>query len=157
MGNIDSAYKSWPSCTKMTAELYDKLCASKNYEQKTDQLKEIIGRFKQTDGCRLLDIACGTGSHLVYLANNFEITGLDKSEEQLAAAREKLPSAEFLCGDLLDFRLGRDHDVVTCLFCSIGYAVQLADMRRAIKNLADPTPFSSTNRSLKSAAYTRAE
>ena len=137
MGNTNPTSKSWPSYTKMTAELYDELYAWKNYEQESARLKEIIGRFKRTDSCRLLDVACGTGSHLVYLADSFEITGLDKSEEQLAAAAEKLPSAEFLSGDMLDFRLDRDYDVVTCLFRSIGYAVQLADMRRAVKNMAD--------------------
>ena len=137
MENVDSTSKPQPSYTKTPAELYDELYAWKNYEQESARLIEIIGRFKQTDGCRLLDVACGTGSHLVYLTDNFEITGLDKSEEQLAAAREKLPSAEFSCGDMLDFRLERDYDVVTCLFRSIGYAVQLADMRRAIKNMAN--------------------
>ena len=137
MGNIGPTSNPRLAYTKMTAELYDELYAWKDYERESARLKEIVGRFKRTDGCRLLDVACGTGNHLVHLADSFKITGLDKSEEQLAAARKKLPLAEFLCGDMLGFRLERDYDVVTCLFRSIGYAVQLADMRQAVKNMAD--------------------
>lgn len=121
--------------SKMAAAVYDQLCHFKDYQKEAGRLKENIGRFRPA-GNQLLDVACGTGSHLLHLEDDFRITGLDKSAQQLAAARKKLPPAEFLQADMRDFQLGRSYDVITCLFRSIGYMVRLADMRRAIKNMA---------------------
>lgn len=120
----------------MTAAVYDQLCHFKDYKKEAARLKENVGRWLRSGGNQLLDVACGTGSHLLHLKDDFRITGLDKSAPQLAAAGKKLPSAEFLRGDMRDFQLDRSYDVVTCLFRSIGYMVRLDDMRQAIKNMA---------------------
>ncbi len=38
---------------------------------------------------------------------------------------------------MLDFELGKQFDVVTCLFSSIGYVQTVPNLRRAIQNMSD--------------------
>jgi ubiquinone/menaquinone biosynthesis C-methylase UbiE len=55
---------------------------------------------------RALDAACGTGRHTEYLcARGFGTVGVDVTPEMLEIARQKVPSAQFVAGDLtsLDF------------------------------------------------------
>jgi len=50
---------------------------------------------------RALDAACGTGRHSAHLAERgHDVTGVDGSPEMLAIARDHVPSARFLEGDL---------------------------------------------------------
>ena len=69
----------------------------------------------------LLDVACGTGAHLVHFAREFRVEGIDISDDQLAVARTRLPGVELHQGDMTTFDLGRTFDAVTCMFSSIGY------------------------------------
>ena len=96
----------------MIAEIYDEIYAWKDYAQESVRLKSIIARYQRSGGNRLLDIACGSGNHLVHLADSFKITGLDRSPEQLTAARHKVPSAAFVCADMRDFEIKLRYDVV---------------------------------------------
>ncbi len=52
-------------------------------------------------GQRLLDVGCGTGHHLRGLAaRGFDVTGIDGSQEMLAAAHHTSPTAELHHGDV---------------------------------------------------------
>ena len=135
--NDASQPEQQPAYTDMTADVYDAIYARKDYAQEAAVIKKIIARFKLSAGHQLLDVACGTGNHLVHLADEFTITGLDKAESQLLVARKKLPKLKFLQGDMLTFRLGQTYDIVTCLFSSVAYASKLADMRQAVSNMAN--------------------
>ena len=81
-------------------------------------------------------IITGTGSHLPFLAEHYEVEGLDLSREMLAIAREKCPGVTFHEGDMRDFALPTRFDVVVCLCSSIGYALTVADLDRAIATMA---------------------
>lgn len=63
-----------------------------------------------------LDAACGTGRHTEYLAAlGHRVIAIDASAEMLARARDRVPGAEFHCGDLHELPLPDDHvDVVVC-------------------------------------------
>ncbi|MEO5627769.1 MAG: class I SAM-dependent methyltransferase [Candidatus Saccharimonadales bacterium] len=124
------------SYTKMTADVYDALYAKKNYESEATKIKGLVASHKKTDGKELLDVACGTGLHLPYLVDDFDITGVDLSEQQLAQARKRLPEISFNQGDMRNFDLGHQFDVVTCLFSSIGYVHPYEDMKEAVANMA---------------------
>jgi SAM-dependent methyltransferase len=123
--------------SRMTADVYDAIYSKKNYESEAAVLKSLVQQYKRTDGNELLDVACGTGLHLPYLADDFQITGIDLSEAQLSGARLRLPQVDFKQGDMRNFRLHRKFDVVTCLFSSIGYMQSEVDMNQAISNMAD--------------------
>ncbi len=113
------------------AKVYDAVYRWKDYDVETARLRDIL-----TDkaGGTLLDVACGTGNHLVRLRESFRAEGLEKDPEMAALARAKgLMVAE---GDMETFDLGRRFDVVTCLFSSIGYMETPERLARAIARMA---------------------
>ena len=65
---------------------------------------------------RALDAACGTGRHAAYLYDlGHRVLGVDSSPDMLAVARQRVPGARFLAGDLgrLPARDG-SADLVAC-------------------------------------------
>jgi cyclopropane fatty-acyl-phospholipid synthase-like methyltransferase len=53
------------------------------------------------EGARVLELGCGGGTvETRELAARFELTGVDLSERQLERARERVPGAQFVRGDL---------------------------------------------------------
>ncbi|MCU0667484.1 MAG: class I SAM-dependent methyltransferase [Patescibacteria group bacterium] len=123
------------SYTRMTAEVYDAIYCRKDYKAEAEALKDFVLKYKESNGNELLDVACGTGLHLPYLTDAFAITGVDLSEQQLEAARERLPDLEFTQGDMRNFYLNKQFDVVTCLFSSIGYVHPYEELVKAIGNM----------------------
>lgn len=124
------------SYTKMTADVYDAIYSRKDYETESEKLKGFITRFKQSEGNELLDVACGTGLHLPYLTDDFDITGVDLSQGQVDEAKKRLPQLTFAQGDMRDFDMHHQYDVVTCLFSSIGYVYPQSELEKAIGNMA---------------------
>ncbi|HRP75969.1 MAG TPA: methyltransferase domain-containing protein [Rhodocyclaceae bacterium] len=118
-----------------SAPYYDKIYGSLDYEAGARTLRSLIDA--RLPGARtLLDVACGTGRYLAHLGTRFEAEGLDILPQLLDLARKRCPDARFHHGDMIDFDLGREFDVVTCLFCSIGYAVTLDNAERSIARMA---------------------
>lgn len=115
---------------------YDAIYSGKDYAQEAAQVKRLVAEHKRSDGNALLDVACGTGGHVPYLRDDFTYEGLDLDTEMLALARTRFPDIRFHQGDMVDFALGRQFDVVTCLFSSIA-SVRTADrLRQAIATMA---------------------
>jgi SAM-dependent methyltransferase len=73
----------------------------------------------------VLELACGTGSVLKQLQDDYQVTGVDRSEEMLAIASAKVPQARLVVGDMTEVRLGRDFDVVLCVYDSINHLLKL--------------------------------
>ena len=115
---------------------YDAIYSWKDYAAEAAQIKRLIAEYKRSSGNTLLDVACGTGGHIPYLSSDFAYEGLDLDPEMLAVARERFPDVVFHLGDMVDFDLGRQFDVVTCLFSSIGYTRTVPRLRQAIGTLA---------------------
>lgn len=118
-----------------TAKHYDAVYSEKNYEAEAEHLVSLI-RERVPGAKTLLDVACGTGKHLEYLANVFDCTGVDLDDEMLAVAKERVPAVTLHAGDMCDFVLGTQFDVVTCLFSSIGYTKTVEHMERAVASMA---------------------
>ena len=114
------------------ASYYDKIYSFKDYRAEVEKLLTIIQEHLPSGGKRLLDVACGTGSHLVFLKEHFMVEGLDISPELLEIARQKLPDVTFNQGDMTGFDLERTFDIVTCLFSSIGYVMTLGNVAKAV-------------------------
>lgn len=106
-------------------QFYDKIYSFKDYEQEAQQVLRVAEDHLRAPGKSLLDVACGTGRHIEYLKDRYEVEGLDISEGMLAAARIRNPNVTFHHGDMIGFELGRSFDVITCLFSAIGYAKTL--------------------------------
>jgi ubiquinone/menaquinone biosynthesis C-methylase UbiE len=133
--NMHPDIEEAPSYTLMTADVYDAIYAAKDYKAEAAALKQLIDTYKKSEGNELLDVACGTGLHLPYLIDDFQVTGIDLSAQQIEAARKRLPDNTFIQGDMREFNLRRQFDVVTCLFSSIGYVYPYEDMKKAVKNM----------------------
>src|SRR5262249_46666691 len=121
-GHPESGRPNRPLVTSMftkTAEFYDAIYSWKNYERESKLLIDLIGRHKRSTGNSLLDVACGTGAHIAHLKGLFAIEGLDLDDQMLAIARAKHPEIRFHRADMIDFDLGREFDVVVCLFSAI--------------------------------------
>jgi SAM-dependent methyltransferase len=115
---------------------YDAIYSGKDYADEARRLKGFIAQYKHSPGKALLDVACGTGGHIPYLRDDFAYEGLDLDPEMLALARERFPEIPFHQGDMADFALGRQFDVVTCLFSSIAYTRMAPRLRQAIATMA---------------------
>lgn len=121
-----------------SARIYDLLYVGagiKDYHAETAELRRIIDQ--SCPGARsLLDVACGTGAHLAELRQWYEVEGADLSPAMLAVARERLPRVRLHQADMRTLDLGRSFDAVICLFSSIGYIIEPAEMRSAVARLA---------------------
>ncbi|MEM5869638.1 MAG: class I SAM-dependent methyltransferase [Candidatus Aenigmatarchaeota archaeon] len=63
----------------------------KPYKKILKDMRKIVKFFKKRNVKRILDLGCGTGRHLVYLAKQgFEVYGLDISEQGIKIARKYL-------------------------------------------------------------------
>lgn len=122
---------------KKTARLYDAMYSWKDYAAETAKLREIISQHQQSNGNRLLDIACGTGQHLCLLQADFSVEGLDLDQELLEVAAERCPDVPLHHADMVDFALDHLFDVIVCLFSSIGYVKTLERMRQAVQMMAN--------------------
>lgn len=119
-----------------TARYYDKIYSFKDYQAEVQRLVAIIDENLRSGGNRLLDVACGTGHHIEYLKEHFDVEGLDINQELLDFARQRNLGIPFHQEDMIVFDLGRQFDVVTCLFSSIGYVKTLDNVRRAVTCMA---------------------
>jgi len=122
-----------------TARYYDKIYPFKDYQAEAQYVTAVIHQNLHSGGNRLLDVACGTGRHIEHLQTDFAVEGLDISEELLELARRRNPDLLFHQADMVHFELGRQFDVVTCLFSSIGYVRTIENLRRAICRMAQHT------------------
>ncbi|HEU4784016.1 MAG TPA: class I SAM-dependent methyltransferase [Ktedonobacterales bacterium] len=120
----------------MSAQIYDAVYGAKDYAGEARRLSAFIAEHKRSSGNTLLDIACGTGGHVPYLRHEYAYEGLDLDPRMLAIARERNPGIAFHQGDMTDFDLDRQFDVVTCLFSSIGYVGTVAKLGLAVATMA---------------------
>ena len=121
-----------------TAQYYDLIYAhqGKDYGAEVERLRAIIAQEPPTGRRTLLDVACGTGGHIAYLKAHYQVSGLDLEPGLLEVARERHPDVPFYQGDMADFDLGRQFDVITCLFSAIGYVRTLDKLGQAIAAMA---------------------
>src|SRR5438046_825993 len=93
---------------------------------------------------RVVDIACGTGPHLMRLADRgYRMSGLDLSPRNVEFLRERLAAkgheGELVVGDMTDFRLARPVDAAICMQDSQGHLLKteqlVAHLRTVAKSL----------------------
>jgi len=107
----------------------------KDHMAEAQKVHQIIQRYKRISGNSLLEVACGTGLHASGLSNDYQVQGLDLDQEMLAVASQNYPEIPFHHADMVDFDLGTQFDVITCLFSSIGYVKTKARLESAIQNM----------------------
>lgn len=119
-----------------SAAFYDAIYSFKDYQTEAEKVSALIEQHKRSAGNALLDVACGTGQHIRQLRQHYAIEGLDLDDGLLDVARQNCPGVAFHQGDMIDFDLGRQFDVLTCLFSAIGYVRTVENLNRTIANFA---------------------
>lgn len=111
------------------AEAYDLLTFNVPYDRIADYYAEIL--CKMTDGKRLLDMGCGTGSLTVRLAKRgFEVIGQDASPEMLSIAAGKSSEIMWICQNMEETDIGGEVDAVISTLDSVNHL----DSREAVLN-----------------------
>jgi len=115
-----------------------------NRKGEVDFLVHCFKRFARRPVRRVLDIACGTGPHLVRLAERgYQAAGLDLSARNIAYLGERLAdkglTGDLVVGDMTDFRLKRPVDAAICMQDSQGHLLEtealLAHLRAVRRNV----------------------
>ena len=121
-----------------SAAIYDAIyrAQGKNYAAEAQKICALVEKYKASPGNSLLDVACGTGKHIAYLQEKFDVEGLDNSQEMLAVAQAKFPDCNFHLADMADFEISRRFDVITCLFSAIGYVQTQERLFETLKTFA---------------------
>lgn len=119
-----------------TARYYDKIYAGKDYSGEAQRLIAFLGIDHEPKKTTLLDVACGTGLHVSHLVERFQVEGLDVCPELLRIAKERVPDVIFHLGDMTNFTLSKQFDVVTCLGGAIGSVKTLDRLKDAVSCMA---------------------
>lgn len=119
-------------------DLYEDIYIGRGKDYQSESAKAAgVVKERCASATSLLDVACGTGSHLRHLQEQFgHVEGIDLAEEMIASARAKLPEVPFHVADMREFDLGRRFDAVICMFSSIGYLDGEEEIKAAIACLA---------------------
>jgi len=120
-----------------SAAFYDAIYAArgKDYAAEAAWLRAAY-RNAAAPRARLLDVACGTGLHLSQLQTDFSVEGLDAEPAMIALARERLPGIPLHVARMQDFTVEGRFAIVQCLFSSIGYVADEAELRATIVRFA---------------------
>lgn len=116
---------------------YDALYVNDSeYASEATRVKELLTKHGVPSQADLLVLACGTGGHIPYFKDDYHVSGLDLSEDMLDLARKKFPDLKFHFGNLIDFELETDFDVMVCLYGSIGFVKNVDNLRASMKRIA---------------------
>lgn len=126
------------------ARYYNLLYQDKDYATESNYIHELIQRHCQ-GAVTVLNLGCGTGNHDFELAGfGYEVTGIDMSEEMLAAADARrtadnatFPLPSFHKGDIRTVRLDKSFDVVLSLFHVMSYQTTNVDIQAAIATVRE--------------------
>lgn len=119
---------------------YDLFYKDKNYEEEVDFLENVFKSFSGGKIVKILDLACGTGGHLIPLAKRgFEVSGLDASEGMLEIAQKKAEKEHvkvniynFL---MQSFSLEEKYDAAISMFSTINYLTTYPGLKSFLKNV----------------------
>lgn len=118
------------------AQYYDLIYSWKDYKKETAVVKRLIAKYKKSKGNALLEVGCGTGRYLQYLKDDFTVAGTDVNAGILRVARKKLKGVSFTQADMVTLQLGKEFDVIVCLFSSIGYVKTSSNLQKTLHRFA---------------------
>lgn len=83
------------------------------------------------DGCRVLDLCCGTGQIARGLAaRGYQVTGIDGSATMLEYARRNAPAVEFAQADARTFETDIKFKAAISAFDSLNHVMTLGELRQ---------------------------
>lgn len=116
------------------AKYYDLIFQGKNYRNESDFIKEIVKK-RNPQAKSILDVGCGTGTHLNLLKDNFDVLhGVDLNPEIIKEAKKKSLKIKYTVGGMVDFKLKRSFDVLISLYSVFNYNLTLGDAKMTLVN-----------------------
>lgn len=137
----------------MTDAAYDRIAAywpllspPGDYAPEAARVRDVLATFGPVVGSdesdvplpqrpSILELGAGGGHTLFHLAEGFDCTGVDLSYSMLENARDLVPAANFLRGDMRSVRLRQHFDCVL-LHDSVDYMLTPEDALQAVKTAA---------------------
>lgn len=121
------------------ATSYDRLTSDVDYKA----IVKFYDTILNEEGIRphsAIDLACGTGSVALLLAQKMErVIGVDMSEEMLTVAQQRAQEQEeqplFICQMLQELRLPRAVDLAVCALDGLDYILDPFDCKEAIRRV----------------------
>ena len=112
-----------------------------NRKGEVDFLAHCFRQYAHAPVRRVLDIACGTGPHLIRLAERgYRMAGLDLSPQNVAFLAERLEAkrlrADLVVGDMTDFRLREPVDAAICMQDSQGHLLTNEELLGHLRSVA---------------------
>lgn len=123
------------------AELYDLFYAEKPYAEEARFVHDCLKEYGSGGANRLLELACGTGSHAFALEKlGYQVLATDYSEDVLAIARQKAQQNSstviFQLQDMTELSIdGPRFDAAICLFDSLGYVATNERISRTLQGV----------------------
>ena len=107
-----------------------------------EEIDSVVSLLELHPGMLILDMCCGVGRHSLELTRRgYRVTGVDRTESYLDAARRKAEAEnleiELLLGDIREFCRPESFEVVLSMFTSFGYFEDLAEDKKAARNLCE--------------------
>lgn len=137
------SFKIWemklsPAFTEI-APYYDLLMRDVDYSQWVKYIEKIFRLYGKKPE-KIIDLACGTGTPSILLADKgYRITGIDNSPYMLEIAKRKSERREnlkFILGDIRDFFLeDSPYDTAICLFDSINNFLKEDELLQTFKSV----------------------
>lgn len=116
---------------------------AEQYDAFNEENSQIINQtlakiLKEHNVTSVLDMTCGTGSQVFFLANQgFKVVGSDINAEMLRIAKDKASKEkldiQFTQGDICSLKVGK-FDAVIAIFNAIGHLAK-DDFEKAIRNI----------------------
>lgn len=119
---------------------YDKLTYDVGYADWADYIEKHFNK-RGIPGKTVLDLACGTGSLTLELANRgYEMIGVDLSPDMLSEASEKAAETEgippiFLCQSMEKLDLYGTIDACVCCLDSVNYVTDPQKLKKAFERV----------------------
>jgi SAM-dependent methyltransferase len=131
----------------MTKELYRtpryyEIAFDLNRKAEVDFLVECFGQYARTPVRRVVDIACGTGPHLLRLAQRgYRMSGLDLSPDNIAYLRDRAAAkgltVDLRVGNMTSFALPARVDAAICMQDSQGHLLTNQEILKHLRSVAN--------------------
>ena len=124
---------------EILATLYDVAGWGAFAERMADRVLALAVEHGLSEIRHIVDVACGTGIAVAKFAEaGYRVTGVDCSPQMLAQARKRVAGAglqgvTFIEADMRDFALDESADLVTCMYDSLNYLLEVADLADAFR------------------------
>ncbi len=74
--------------------------------------------------------------HIKYFKDEYSCTGIDINIEMVVVAKRKVKGVIFKQGDMINFDLNTEFDIILCLFSSIGYVKTYSNLEKTLMNFS---------------------